>query len=123
MPLTIHRLGARGLEVVVHDKLEKDDYLHFLPLAEARIEEFGSISLLLRVSRFQGWSPAALWEDLKWDVRHFDDVDRLALVSERERGHWMATVSRPFTGAAVKHFLMDDIDRARRWVRGDSFRP
>lgn len=118
MPLTIDTLGPRGLELDIEDKLEKDDYLNFTPLAEARIEEFGNINLLVRLSDFSGWSPAALWQDLKFDARHYSDVDRLALVSEDESDEWMATVSKPFTGASVKHFVVDDLDRARRWVRG-----
>ena len=118
MAMTIDRLGARGLEIDIEGKLEKEDYVDFKPLAEARIEQFGDINLLIRLSEFHGWSPAALWEDLKWDARHYNDVDRLALVSEDEGEGWMATVSRPFTRAEVKHFVSDDIDRARRWVRG-----
>lgn len=118
MPMTIDKLGARGLEIDIEGELEKEDYLDFTPLAEARIEQFGNINLLIRLSGFHGWSPAALWEDLKWDASHYADVDRLALVSEDEDEKWIATVSRPFTGAEVKHFVVDDIDRARHWVRG-----
>ena len=117
MTVSIETLGARGLELDIEDKLEKDDYLDFTPIAEAKIAEYGDINLLIRLSDFSGWSPAALWEDLKFDVRHYGDVDRLALVSESEKDDWMATVSKPFTRATVKHFVMDDLDRARRWIR------
>lgn len=118
MALSIYTLGARGLELDIAGKLEEEDYLDFTPMAEAKIKEFGDINLLIRTSGFSGWSPSALWEDLKFDVRHYDDVDRLALVSESEDDEWMATVSKPFTSANVKHFVEDDLDRARRWVLG-----
>lgn len=118
MALSIEPLGARGLELEIEDRLEKNDYLEFTPVAEAKIDEFGDINLLIRMSGFSGWSPAALWEDLKFDVRHYGDVDRLALVSASEDDEWMATVSKPFTRASVKHFVEDDLDRARRWIRG-----
>jgi hypothetical protein len=118
MAISIDRLGAMALELQIDQKLEKDDYLEFTPLAEAKIAEFGNINLLIKLSDFNGWSPGAMWEDLKFDARHYSDVDRLALVSESESDEWMATVSKPFTSANVKHFLEEDLDRARRWVRG-----
>jgi len=28
---------------------------------------------------FHGWKPGALWEDIKWNARHFKDIERLAI--------------------------------------------
>ena len=66
----------------------------------------------------EGWTPAALWEDLKFDVKHYRDVSRFALVGEDWTKNWLATVSEPFTAAEIRYFIERDIEGARDWVRG-----
>lgn len=116
MPLAIQTLGTRGLELDIRGKLEKRDYARVLPMLEGRIAEFGEVDLLIRVSDFSGWTPAAFWEDLKFDVKHFSDVGRLALLGEEPKAKWMALISRPFTGAEVRHFPETGLESARAWV-------
>lgn len=117
MTIAITSIGDRGLELNVRGKLEEIDYKTIRPLAEDRIREHGSVNLLVRVSDFQGWTPSALWEDLKFDVSHYSDVSRLALVGDHPANKWMAWVSRPFTRAEVQYFSSDRLEEARRWIR------
>lgn len=116
MPLAIRTLGAKALELEIRGKLEERDYDRVLPMLEGRISDFGEVDLLIRVAEFSGWTPSAFWEDLKFDVRHFNDVGRLALVGEEPKAKWMALISRPFTGADVRHFPQAELDAARDWV-------
>lgn len=118
MPLAIRTLGARGLEFEIRGKLEERDYERVLPMLEGRIDDFGSVDVLVRVADFAGWTPSALWEDLKFDAKHFSDVRRLALVGEEPKARWVALLSRPFTGADVRHFPEAELDAARAWVAG-----
>ena len=86
------------------------------------VQIFGSIrrrhddDLLVEIADLEGWTPAALWEDLKFDVRHYRDIARLALVGRDDSQKWMATLSRPFTGAEVRYFSHDELTAARDWV-------
>lgn len=117
MTIAIEIIGPSALELAILDKLNSDDYREFIPLAEECIERQGKVNLLVRIKNFHGWTPAALWEDLKFDVKHFNDVDRLAVVGEDESGKWMATISRPFTGAEVEFFTEQQLDAARAWIQ------
>jgi hypothetical protein len=117
MTIAIEILGPSALELDILDKLNADDYREFIPPAEARIERQSKVNLLVRIKNFHGWTPSALWEDLKFDVKHFNDVGRLAVVGEDDSGKWMTTVSRPFTGAEVEFFTKQQLDAARDWVR------
>jgi hypothetical protein len=56
MALMIESLGAAALELQVQGTLRKNDYQQFVPLAETRIKENGTISLLVRVSGLGGIS-------------------------------------------------------------------
>jgi hypothetical protein len=59
-------------------------------IVEKWIQEHGKVSLPLNVSAFRGWSPGALWEDLKFDIKHCRDVSRLALVADNSNKQWLA---------------------------------
>lgn len=118
MAVAISTLGVNALELDIQDKLDASDYRRFTALAEDRIRNHGEVNLLVRASNFEGWSPAGLWQDLKFDVRHYNDVSRLALVAEDASREWLATLSKPFTGAAVEFFPDEELESARRWVRG-----
>jgi hypothetical protein len=118
MSITVERLGDTGLELGIHGKIDKADLAEFAPRAEACIEERGKVDLLIDVSDFEGYTPAGLWNDLKFDVRRYSDVSRLALVAEDRDKQWMATLSKPFTAADVKFYPRDEIEAARRWICG-----
>lgn len=117
MSVEVSELSPKALEVEIEGKLEKTDYEKLEPIAAAHIERHGPIGLLVRVSELDGWTPAGLWEDLKFDARHYKDVSRIALVARNESREWMATVSKPFTSAEVEFYPESEIDAARRWVK------
>lgn len=116
MALTINHLGPKALELKLEGVLRKDDYAKFVPLAESRIQENGKINLLIHVSELSGFSPAALWEDLKFDIKHYRDVWRLAIVGEDDKKKWLASLARPFTAANVEFYPEHRLEEARLWV-------
>ena len=66
---------------------------------------------------FHGWTAGALWEDIKFDVRHFRDIERLALVGEKKWEKGMAVFCKPFTTAKVRYFERAKADEARAWLQ------
>jgi hypothetical protein len=105
------------LEVHVSDKLTKEDYERFTPEAERAIGEHGKIRVLLEMHDFHGWKTAALWEDMKFGLHHFKDVERLAIIGEKAWEHGMAAFCRPFTTAEVRYFDRSEAEAGRRWIR------
>lgn len=118
MTVSINHRAPHTLEMKVTGKVGKADYEQFTPLAERLIEKHGSINLLVELPDKLRFTPSALWADIKFDVRHFSDVERIALVSARESRKWLATIAKPFTRADVRFFESNDIDDARIWVDG-----
>jgi hypothetical protein len=117
MSVTIESLGPATLEVTIDGNVEAQDYEVFVPQAEERIRRHGSLGLLLRVRNLRGETLPAMWEDLKFDVRHYRDLSRLALVAASDSKRWMATLSRPFTAADVRFFNESELETARDWVK------
>ncbi len=110
------KVQGKVLEVDLSGKLTKEDYAEFVPEIERLIEKHGKIRILILMRDFHGWDAAALWEDLKVGVKHFADIERVAMVGERKWQKGMAVFCKPFTTAEVRWYEADELDRARDWV-------
>jgi len=109
-------LNKDFLYVRATGKLTKEDYERFLPEIDAAIREKGKIRVLFEMHDFHGWKAGAFWEDVKFDFKHFSDIERLAIVGERKWEQGMAAFCRPFTTAKIKYFDQSEIDKAREWL-------
>ena len=113
--LSKHAVG-HVIEVQATGKLTKEAYESFVPQTEALIEKYGKIRLLFILHDFHGWSAGAMWEDLKFDLKHFTHIERLAIVGETNWQKAMSVFCRPFTTAKIKYFDHTDIQKAPDWI-------
>ena len=111
--------SGRVLEVHLSGKLTHEDYERFGPEVEDQIKLHGKVRLLVEMIDFHGWQAGALWDDIKFDLKHFRDIDRLAIVGDKKWEHGMATFCKPFTSAKVRYFDAADEDEARAWLDED----
>lgn len=105
------------VEVHATGKLTKEAYESFVPKTEEKIEEHGKIRILFVMHDFHGWSAGATWEDFKFDLKHFNHIERLAIVGETKWEKGMSVFCRPFTTAKIKYFDHTDIEKARQWIQ------
>ena len=108
--------GGKTLIVHVSGKLATKDYEHFVPEFERLVQKHGKLRVLFDMTDFHGWEMGALWEDLKFDVKHFADVERIAMVGETKWESGMASFCKAFTKAAVRYFDHSQAAAARRWL-------
>jgi SpoIIAA-like len=108
---------GKVLTVRATGTLVTEDYDHFLPVMERLIEQHGKVRVLCEMHDFHGWKLGALWEDLKFDVKHYSDIERLAVVGEREWEKWMTVFCRPFTNAKIKYFDRSEHEKACEWIQ------
>jgi len=108
--------GGKVLEIQLTGKLAKEDYEQFVPVVERLVKEHGKIRMLVEMHDFHGWTAGALWQDLKFDAKHFSDIERLAIVGESKWQHGMAVFCKPFTTAKIRYFDRPAIDQAREWL-------
>ena len=57
-----------------------------------------------------------MWEDIKFDINHFGDIERLAMVGEKKWQHGMAVFCKPFTKATIQYFDHAVAAEARNWL-------
>ena len=104
------------LEVSASGKLTKEFYEQLVPAVDKQIQDFGKLRILFVMHDFHGWTAGALWEDMKFDLKHWRDIERLAIVGESRWQEGMATFCKPFTTAKIKYFDHSQLDAARAWV-------
>ncbi len=107
---------GKVLEVRLTGKLTPKDYDLFVPTVERLVQKHGKIRLLVEMHDFHGWTASAVWQDIKFDARHFRDIERLAMVGEKKWQHAMAVFCKPFTTAKVRYFDQPELAQARTWL-------
>jgi len=117
MPIQLNEENS-GKILVVHAsrKLAKTDYEHFVPEIERLVRQHGKLRILFDMAGFHGWDAGALWEDIKFDIKHFADIERLAMVGDKKWQHGMAIFCEPFTQATIRYFDHVDAAEARKWL-------
>ena len=117
MPIHLdEQTDGRLLFVHVSGKLDKTDYQQFVPEVERLIHENGKLRILFDMTNFHGWDASGMWEDFKFGVKHFSDVERIAMVGETKWQEGMAKFCKPFTSAAIRYFDHADADAAHAWL-------
>ena len=107
------------LHVKVTGKLTTEDYEALAPVVDKQIQEHGKIRAIFEMNDFHGWTAGALWEDLKFDFKHWKDFERLAMVGEKKWEAGMAAFCKPFTSAKIQYFDHDKLDEAKAWIAED----
>lgn len=111
---------GRSFGIRLIGKATHDDLLQILPRLEAAIAEFGKIRLMVELRQIAGMEPAAFWEDLKFEMKHLNNVERLAVVGDALWQKWwvrlVQIMVRPFSATEVRYFEYPHSDEAWEWL-------
>jgi hypothetical protein len=101
----------------VSGKLLHRDYLQFVPLVEKQLEKHGSVRCFIEMTEFHGIEPGALRDDIRFDLQHARQIERCAVVGDRDWDAWMTKLSRPlFSRAEVRFYELAERDQAWKWI-------
>ena len=117
MPIQLNdENGGKILAVHVTGKLVQADYTEFVPEFERLLRLHGRPRVLFDMTGLRGWDAGAAWEDLKFDMKHFGDIERLAMFGDKKWQHGIAAFFQPFTKATTRYFDEADADAAEHWL-------
>ena len=117
MPIQLNEEnGGKVLILHISGKLVKADYGHFVNEFEQLIRQHGKLRVLFDMGDFHGWDAGAAWEDIKFDIKHFADIERLAMVGDKRWQHAMAIFFKPFTKATIRYFDHAEAAEALKWL-------
>jgi len=108
--------GGRLLAVHVSGKPARADCAQFVPEFERLVRQHGKLRVLFDMVAFHGWEAGALWEDTRFAIHHFADIERIAMVGEKGWQHGMASFCKPFTKATVRYCDAADGTKEREWL-------
>jgi len=104
------------LEVEARGKLTHADFQEFTPEFDRCVGRHGKLRVLFNMVDFHGWEPSALWDEIKFDLKHFSDIERLVMVGDKKWEQGMANLCRPFTAAKIRYFDASALGEARAWL-------
>lgn len=99
------------------NKLIQTDYDKLLPLLKDKLRQHDKIRWYFEMEDFDGWELKAFWEDVKFDVKHANDFDKVAMVGEKKWEEWMTDLMKPFTSAEVRYFDISQGEEAITWIK------
>lgn len=98
-------------------KLTKSDYHAMIPELENAMQlRTRPVRLLIVLEDFRGWEFDALWEDLKFGMKHRNDFDRIAVVGHSKAQKWGTWLSRPLIGGKVRFYDIGRRSAAEAWL-------
>lgn len=97
-------------------ELTTKDYEPVISLLENKIQNYGKLNLYCEVEDLEEVDAGAIWKDLKFDIKHFNDFERVAMVGDKQWLEWGAKFAKPFTAAEVKYFDKTEKALAMEWV-------
>lgn len=98
------------------EKLTQTDYNKLLPLLNDKLRKHQKIRWYFEMKNFNGWELKALWEEIKFDAKHANDFDKIAMVGEKKWEEWMTDLMKAFTSAEVKYFSDAEKEEAIKWI-------
>ena len=121
MPVAINH-NKKLLEVCFTGKLGKKDYARLVPAVNDAVGLNGRIRMLVEMHDFHGWTLGALWDEIEMELRHFCDIERIAIVGEKNWQKGMTLFSKPFHKAEVRYFEFAQAAEARDWLKEGELR-
>jgi hypothetical protein len=108
--------NAQAVEIVLEGRISTQEFEALTERLEAFIARHGRIRVLEIVRDFEGMDATALWEDIKFSLRHLKDFSRCAIVANPNTRHLWSSLVAPFMSCDVEHFPPGEEDAARDWL-------
>ena len=105
------------IATVASGKLTVADYDQLLPLLKTKLAQHQKIRWYFEMNAFEGWELKAFWEDVKFDLSHANDFEKVAMVGDKQWEEWMTKTMHPFTNAEIKYFPLSQKEVALQWIK------
>lgn len=114
--MTLKRDESGLTTIAVTGRLEHADYERVVPELEEQLKA-GTRRVLLELNEFKGFTPTALVDELKFDLRHRKDFERIAVIGDSGFEDLGVRLIRPFFSGEVKIFDRSQRAAAEAWIR------
>ena len=117
--IEIEPLSGNCLKLVAPEKLSVEDFVRLAPQADALIEQFGSLRLLIDAGNMAGWeSPAAIQHHIAFVKSRHRHVERIAVIVSHDWQRWVAKMASTVLHPEIKTFHRNEDGAAVAWLMG-----
>jgi hypothetical protein len=113
----VNGLPPEILGVVISGKTTEADYDQLNPMLERHKMEHGELKLFIEIDELN-YTAKALWEDLKTDLHYWNDMNAVAIVTDKE---WLEKTAEAFgailPNMKVKGFELSERQKAIDWLK------
>ncbi|MCA8953495.1 MAG: STAS/SEC14 domain-containing protein [Planctomycetes bacterium] len=110
--------GGRVVAMHVSGRLTHEDYERtILPRLERALAEDGKLRCFAVLDAgFTGLTPHAMWDDLKFDLAHRKDFERIALVTDSGFVRAVLRLFRPLFSGEMRLYPLAKQSEAEAWL-------
>jgi hypothetical protein len=101
------------------DTLTEEDYDDFVSELRHELEAHTTTRLVLEIDGVDGWEPEDQWEALALDVRHVQDLDKVAVIGDDVWEPLLDKIELLFPMSQIQTYEDADREEALGWIRGD----
>lgn len=113
----LKKSSGRAVGFKFSGELADNEYKEFIAEIERIIADQGKIRLLMAVDYPQDFDLKAAWDDVVFWIKHIRDIDRLAIVGQKEWEKSLELLAEPFIHTDVKYYKTSDIEDAWNWIK------
>lgn len=108
----------RVLALHIDGKMSSEDFEQVLSAVDDKLARHDTLRIYAEMHALTGVSPEALFEDLKFAVKHWQRFDREAIVTDQT---WLqkltSAAGRLMPGIEVRAFGFNEREAATDWIR------
>lgn len=105
------------LALKISDGVSRDDYEKVVPVIDNKVEQFKKIRLYAEIGSFSDIGLGALWEDLKVDLKYYNNFSKIAVVGPQDWKEDLVKIAKQLVPADVKYFDETETDTAKEWIK------
>lgn len=105
------------IAVEIDGHIKKEDYDKVNPLIEKALREYSKVKLYLLITKIEGMEAKAFLEDVKTYLKHFNDMEKIAVVGDNGWQKTWSNLAAPFVSGKLKYFSKSEAAEAQLWIK------
>lgn len=103
----------------LEDTLTEDDYDVLDSELSHELEAHTTTRVFFEIDDVDGWEPEDEWESLAFDIRHVQEVDKVAIVGDDTWERLVDKIELLFPVSQIQSYDSEDREEALEWIRGE----
>jgi hypothetical protein len=105
------------LAVAIIGKLNAEDERSLDHKLTTLNDTYGKLQLYVDLTEAEGIDFGALWQDIRNTLKHFNNIERIAVVGDQGWERFISGAAELLTPAECKFFYAQDHETALAWLR------